>query len=458
MATSPAAVVLVVDDKRNMLSLMAKVLRGVANVLTADRGDTAMAVLARETVDVVLCDLRMPDVDGLAVFRECKRLQPRAKFILMTAHATVDTAVSTLKNGAYDYLTKPFDPELARDIVQRALYSGPPRPEIEKEDEILPGVHGRSRTMREFANVVQTLAATEKRVILVGEPGVGKRRVAQAIHRLSDHNQGPFVSANARTMSSEALEAGLVAEHVHETGPAGGLPPLLAQSMDGTLLLEEIDALPESIQARLCSVLERTVPVHDEASGSPRPPIRVLATCQIQSVEAVRRVLREDLWHRLGTAVITIPPLRCRDEDIPVLSARILAQCRASCSGSPTVGFTATAMEALVAFDWPGNVGQLESAIEQAYTVAAGGLVSVEHLPPEVRATEPGHSSWDTMTWAEALARGRAEAAHRYLVAVLRRFDGDVVKAAAVADVERESFYRLLRRYGIQPEGLRRAP
>lgn len=444
MSRSPGPVVLVVDDKRNMLSLMAKVLRGVAGILTADRGETAMSILARETVDVVLCDLRMPDVDGITVFRECKRLQPRARFILMTAYATVDTAVTALKHGVYDYLTKPFDPELARDIVQRALHSGPVRAVVRQADELLPGVHGRSRIMRELANVVRILATTEANVTLVGEAGVGKTRVAMALHRLSSRRDGPFVVMNGRSVSADGRESGQVGDI--ETPSASDL---FSQATGGTLLLQEVDAMSELLQSQLVRVLEAMEVRH--------PPIRLIVAGPLHPDEAVRSgVLREDLRRALGNAVVTISPLRRRDDDIPVLCAHLLEHYRTGPEGSKQgTGFTATAMEALVDFDWIGNVAQLKATIREASLLAEGDLIDIDHLPAEFRVTGPGHRSWDTMTWADALARGRSETAHRYLVAVLRRFDGDVVKAATVAGIERESFYRLLRRHGIQPEGFR---
>ncbi len=209
--------VLVVDDKPNMLRLMTKVLGGIAQVHTAGNGKDAVAILDSEVVDVVVCDLRMPDLTGLEVLALCKARQPRARFILMTAYATVETAITALKDGAYDYLMKPFEPDEVKTTVLRALHSLAPRPLVAEDDELLPGVHARSSVMRELAAVVQQIAATSISILVGGESGAGKGQLARAIHRLSAFREHPLYSLDCRT-----LPAGGVQEALTRVGPVGG--------------------------------------------------------------------------------------------------------------------------------------------------------------------------------------------------------------------------------------------
>ena len=194
--------VLVVDDKKNMLRLMAKVLKDDARVLTALRGDEAIEILREERVDVVLCDLRMPDLDGIEVLKACKKLRSQTEFVLMTAFASVGTAVEALRLGAHDYLTKPFEPEAARAVVLRALGRAQPSGDPNSSgSEILPGMIGQSPAMNELAHFVRQVAKSDATVLLLGETGSGKERVARAVHRLSLRSADPFCSRELRRHS-----------------------------------------------------------------------------------------------------------------------------------------------------------------------------------------------------------------------------------------------------------------
>ena len=437
--------ILVVDDKANMLRLMTKVLRDVAQVHTADSGTAALAALDAESIDVVLCDLKMPDLSGLEVLAACKARQPAARFILMTAYATVETAVAALKDGAFDYLTKPFEPDEAKATILRALHSARPRKAIAEEDELLPGVHARSAIMAELATVVRQIAPTDISVLIRGESGAGKETVARALHRLSARPDLRLHRLDCRVVEGRgvvgALERGTDARDVEAAG----------ESLTGTLFIREVDALGSSEQAQLGHLLEQ---LRGPATAS-GPAVRVIASTQ-RDLEALvaEGVFRRDLLHHIRVASLNVPPLRKRREDIPVLAAHILAETRPQEFGD--VGFTAGAMERLASVAWPGNVRELRSVIEHATAVAGNGPIAVESLPEWIRSDPSVQPPWETLSWSDALARGRVDVARRYLVALLKRFEGDVVKAAAQAKVERESFYRLLRKHGIQPDGFRR--
>ncbi len=452
--------VLVVDDKRNMVRLMSKVLRQDATVRTAECGADAIRLLEREPIDVVLCDLKMPDMDGLDVLRACQRLRPEAEFVLMTAYATVDTAVEALKLGAYDYLTKPFEPEHARQVVLRALARvALSRPELEtgRSAELLPGVLARSPGMTAVAELVRRVADSDTTTLVLGETGTGKERVARALHQLGPRSSGRFVALNCAALPGELLESELFG-HARGafTGAVADRKGLFEEASGGTLFLDEIGELRPSMQAKLTRALEeRRVRRLGEARER-AVDVRLIAATH-RDLEALVRTggFRDDLWYRLAVAVVRLPPLRERREDIELLAHHFLRTQAEGVRGRRFTGFSHAALAALLAFDWPGNVRQLRSAIERATVVGAGPELELADLPPELRGGPTAEGLADR-TWQEALERGRVDVGRRYLEAVLARFDGQVAEAAAHAGVERESFYRLLRRHGLDPAAFRR--
>jgi two-component system response regulator HydG len=450
--------VLVVDDKQNMLRLMAKVLREDARVRTASRGAEALRILEEEPVDVVLSDLRMPDMDGIEVLKRCKALRPEAEFILMTAYASVPTAIEALRLGAYDYLTKPFEPEAARAAVLRAIgRAATPLPEPSAgapREEVLPGMLARSAAMRELGSLVGRVAESDATVVLLGETGTGKELVARALHRLSPRSSQRFVAVNCAAIPAELLESELFGYVKGSfTGAAADRAGLFEEADRGTLFLDEIAEMRLSLQAKLTRALEeRAVRRLGDSSERPADARVVAATHRDIEGMVADRSFREDLWYRLNVAVLRIPPLRARGEDIELLASHFLRE-RSPTRGRKMIGFTRAAIAAMETYEWPGNVRQLRSAVERACVVSTHERIDVGDLPPEVVGTVPRERmSLADLTWSEAVEEGRIATARSYLEEVLRRHGGRVPEAAAHAGVERESFYRLLRRYGVQPD------
>lgn len=465
-AHSGASTVLVVDDKKNMLSLMKKVLRADARVLTAERGLDALKILEAEPVDVVLCDLRMPDMDGVEVLKLCKRVRPQAEFILMTAYASVATAVEALRLGAYDYLIKPFDPQSGRAVVVRAMgraaTSLPDHESAGEGDEVLPDMLARSPKMRELSKLTRRVASSDATVLLLGETGTGKERVARALHRLSHRSSQRFVAVNCAAIPAELLESELFGYVKGSfTGANKDRPGLFEEADKGTLFLDEIGEMRLSLQAKLTRALEERAIRRLGESRERQIDVRLIAATH-RDIEAMvqNESFREDLWYRLNVAVVRIPPLRDRREDIELLATHFLRELPRM-GDIQLCGFTPAAIEAMEQFDWPGNVRQLRAAVESASVICTEDRIDVGDLPPEVvklAGSEVSDSSLGVLTWSEAQEQGRREVARRYLKEVLRKHGGQVGEAATHAGVERESFYRLLRRYGIQPDEHRGAP
>jgi len=453
--------ILVVDDRENMVHLLQKVLRGDATVHTARSGAEALAALEAHALAVVVCDLRMPDMTGIDVLRASKRLSPAPAFILMTAYASVPTAIEAMREGAYDYITKPFEPESLRAVVLSALGQSAGAPSaphgIAEPLEPVPGLLGRSAVMSQLGAQVQRVASSEATALILGETGTGKERIARAIHALSPRARERMIVVNCAAIPIELLESELFGyARGAFTGASRDRAGLFEEAHQGTLFLDEIGELRPSLQAKLTRAVEEKCIRRIGDSRERSVDVRLVAATH-RDLEAMVRAgtFREDLWYRLNVAVIRVPPLRERKEDLELLASHFLRERGAGNPSLPQVGISAAALEALTKYDWPGNVRQLRAAVERASIEAGKEPINVQHLPREVttRAATELATSLTSMKWQEAIDFSRRDGGRRYLHAVLERFGGRIADAAAHAGVERESFYRLLRKYGVQPSG-----
>lgn len=451
----PRPVILVVDDKKNMLGLLTKILGPDMRVLTAQDGIEALALLEQHEIDVVLSDLRMPDMDGLDVLANAKKLRPQAEFILMTAYASVSTAIQALRLGAYDYLTKPFDPKDAKAVLQKAAGRALSRRGMtpHAEDEILPRMIGRSPSMKNLAQMVRKVAASTTTALILGETGTGKELVARAIHQLSPRREERFVAVNCAAIPAELLESELFGFVKGSfSGAQRDRKGLFEEAHGGTLFLDEIGEMRLSLQAKLTRVLEERAIRRVGDSAERSVDIRVIAATHRDLETLISKGdFREDLWYRLNVASLELPPLRERREDIELLAEHFLSQC-SSTAEDRIQGFSQEALGTLMAYDWPGNVRQLKAAIERAALLATGPKVELGDFSTTItkpRENTGGLEAFCDRPWAEAVEQGRIATARTYLEGVLERAGGSVSAAAKHAQVERESFYRLMRRFGV---------
>jgi DNA-binding NtrC family response regulator len=455
--------VLVCDDKENFTKLFRRILpEDRFDVTTAPDGDRAVALIAAVSFDVIVTDIRMPGADGRAVLREARARDADVEVVLMTAFATVPDAVGAMREGAFDYLAKPFEPDEALLVVERALERRRLRQQARDLRLALDGIHridnlvAKSPAMTPVLAMVKRAAASDATVLVTGDSGTGKEVVARAIHTAGTRGNARFVAVNCGAIPETLIESELFG-HVKGsfTGATADHRGLFEEADHGTLFLDEIADLPLAMQVKLNRALQEHVVRPVGGHGERAVDVRIVAATNVDlKARVAAGQFREDLYYRLNVLPIHLPPLRERREDVPVLAAFLLERHGTRRTPAPE-GFTAEALSALVRYDWPGNVRELENAIERALAVSDGPRIELEALPDEVAASvrpRLTQGAETRLTYREAVDLANDRASREYLMSLMRELKGNVTEAARRAGMERESLHRLLKRYGVRSE------
>jgi two-component system response regulator AtoC len=451
--------VLVVDDKEAYLSLFRRISPPDLEIVCAADGAQALARLSAERFDLVVSDIRMPGLDGLSLLRRVRDAGIDCEIVLMTAYGTIAEAVQAMKYGASDFLTKPFDPDAAVAAMEQALRRKVRATGKAKEPRLL----GESAAMKGIFDLVARAAASDATVAITGESGTGKELVAMAIHEASARSARRFVPVNCGALPDALIESELFG-HVRGafTGAATNKRGLFEEAHGGTLFLDEIGELPIGVQVKLTRALQQRAIRKVGANDEQQVDVRVVAATNVDLQRAVKEGrFREDLYYRLNVLAIALPPLRERRDDIPLLADALVS--RISIAAGRHRHLSPAAIACLVAYDWPGNVRQLENALARAAAVAVGEELGVDALPAEVRAAfgasvaapPPASRAPASLPYREALASERDRATRDYLVQLLSELQGNVTLAAERAGIERESFHRLMKRHGVRAEDYR---
>jgi len=449
-----ATTLLVADDDPVARDLLVEVLeRDGYRVRAAGGGADAVRLAESEVIDLALVDLRMPDVDGLAVLQRLTALHPTAPVVILTAFATIDTAIEAIRAGAYDYLSKPFRIEEIRMVVRRALEAQRlTRENLEyrrslRERYAVEGLVGQSPAMVSLYKLVARVAALDTTVLIEGETGTGKELVARAIHYASPRAPRPFVVVDCAALPETLVESELFG---HERGAFTGATRArrgLLETADGsTCLLDEVGELTPPLQAKLLRVLQEKVVRRVGGNEPIAVDVRIVAATNRDLRKRVEEgAFREDLYYRLNVVSIRVPPLRERREDVPLLAQHFLRRCAAA-AGKPVEGFAPEALAGLAAHAWPGNVRELEHAVERAVALASAPLILAEDLPPDVRGAPPPPPilPQPRMTLEEVKAW--------YVNTVLEETGGNKVRAAEILGIDRRTLYRILDRVPDEPE------
>jgi two-component system, NtrC family, response regulator AtoC len=380
---------LVVDDEPNMAWLFEQTFGREFRVQGARGGEEALAALEAEGADLVMLDLCMPGMDGMTALKALKRIRPHLPVVMMTAYATVKTAVEAIKAGAADYVMKPFDLDELRRVVENAL---PPAPGEPGAAVTRPaGMIGESPAMLEVYRKIRRVGPTDACVLILGETGTGKELVARAIHAASPRAARPFIAFNCAAVPENLLESELFGYAKGAFTDAKGRKPGRFELADGgTLLLDEVGDMPLSLQAKLLRVLESHTVEPLGAIRAVPVDVRVLASTHRDLKEMVRTGrFREDLYFRLAVVPVLLPPLRERPGDVPLLAAHLL-RTFAEKHGKGFYGFSPEALTILDRSSWPGNVRELRNLMEQVVVLWDGSTVEPEHLPELPGTSSPG--------------------------------------------------------------------
>jgi two-component system response regulator HydG len=450
--------VLIVEDKESLLRLLEKILAPGHQLTSAADGAQALRLVGENEFDVVLSDIRMPGADGFEVLRAVKARAPRTEVVLMTAYASVPKAVEAMKLGAYDYLTKPFDPDEVALVVARAA----DRAGRGTGGETIERLVGTSPEMAEALDLVRRAAPLDITVLVQGESGTGKELIARAIHEASPRRNGRFVPVNCGALPAELVESELFGHAKGAfTGAQGPKRGLFEEATGGTIFLDEIGDLPLAVQVKLNRVLQEKELRRVGENTPIRIDARVIAaTHRDLRAEVAAGRFREDLFYRLNVFELRAPPLRARKQDIPLLAGHFLRRFAAT-HQRPIDAIDPEALRVLVGYGWPGNVRELENVIERAVAVARTSTLGAADLPRELQEQPAGSlpsSVSVQLPYRHAVEFARDRASRDYLTALLREFHGNVSRAAERAGMERESLHRLLKRYSVRSDEFKRGP
>lgn len=437
--------VLLVDDEIAHLRTLERLFQKESyQVLAAEGGQEALDIVRDQPVNLVITDLMMPDLDGMDLLKLIRTIRPEVEVILMTAFGTVERAVQGMKEGAYDFITKPIKRQTivksARQALERQSLVAENRElkaqlaELTNERSIV----GQSASLRESLDLVRQVAASDVTVLLTGESGTGKELFARMIYELSDRSSQPFVAVNCAALPESILESELFG---YEKGAFTGANERKIGRFEaadrGTLFLDEIGELTPKVQVKLLRVLQEG---SFERLGSNKPvavDVRVVAATNRDLVEEMRSgSFREDLYYRLNVINITVPPLRDRIEDVPLLAEHFLDRFRTK-NRRDILGFSREALDALVGHSWPGNVRELENVVERAVVLDKDGIIELDDLPEHISET-PSESRTLTIPVGTSLEEIERRAIH----ATLRMTDGDKKLAAKLLGIAARTIYR----------------
>ena len=456
--------ILVVDDERSMRELLAIVLRREGyEVLLADNGRSAIDLLEREPVDLLISDIKMPDLSGVDVLRAAKKIDQDILGIMITAFASTDTAVEAMRLGACDYLSKPFDIDLLKMKVREKIENR----QLRQENVLLKrtlglshqfaNIIGRSEAMLDVFKMIETIARTNSTILLTGESGTGKGLVAQAIHFHSLRRDKPMVSLNCGALPENLLESELFG-HMRGafTGADSNKKGLLEVAERGTVFLDEIGEMSAVLQVKLLRVLQerrfRRVGGLEELQAD----IRVIAATNQDLARLIAEGrFREDLYYRINVIPISLPPLRERREDIALLAEHFVVKYNEQ-MGKSISGISHQAMELLLAYDWPGNIRELENVMERAVALEPTPAILPDSLPSTVR-SETIRPSAASVAASESLPEAGfdleahvKEIERGYIAEALKRAGGVQVKAADLLGMSFRSFRYYVKKYNLR--------
>jgi len=441
------AKILVVDDEAIVRESLQDWLRDAGyQVLTAENGPKALEVIGKEKPGIMIADLVMPGMDGIELMKRAKAQQPGIEVVIITAYASIPTAITAMKEGAYDYIEKPFCPERTELLVKKLAE----HQELVEENLSLrqkledhyrfENIITKSAKMQRVIEVIKVVAKSNATVLITGESGTGKELVARAIHSQSNRRSKPFIAVSCAALPESLLESELFG---HEKGSFTGAYAQKKGKFEfaegGTLFLDEIGEMSANIQVHLLRVLEEKEFTRVGGNEPIKVDVRVLSATNKDLRKAIeKQEFREDLYYRLNVVNIELPPLRERREDVPLLAQHFLNKFALE-NRKEISGFSPEAIELLLDYDWPGNVRELENAVERAVILAKDSLITVDDLPQESL----------SLGYSTASKRSIKEVEKEHILNVLHRTGDNYSEAARILGISRMTLYNKAKEYGF---------
>lgn len=449
---------LVVDDEQSIRRLCMTIGNTLGYLCTeAESAEAALGRLESDAPDLILTDLKLPEMSGVELLKQTKKLLPHTEVAIMTGHGSIESAVDAMKLGAYDYIEKPFRVEKMRLLLQRmaekvnlVTENEFLRERVTAEDN-LDGIIGTSAHIQDVLRMISRLKDTRTPVLIAGESGTGKELVARAIHFRGSMAQTPFVAVDCGSLVPTLMESELFGyEKGAFTGATKSKAGLFQAANGGTIFLDEIGELPQEMQAKLLRVLQekevRPVGSNDRVNVD----VRVIAATN-RDLEAAYRAgtFRKDLYFRLNVVTVHLPPLRDRRSDIPVLVHHFLDRY----AKASQIQVTPAAMKSLLQYDWPGNVRELENCIARAVTLGDSKTIDVADLPPAIRSEQAESGSARAPEASSLSTTALAEMERMTILRVFEQAHGDKALAGKMLGISRATLYRKLKRYNIPLRG-----
>jgi DNA-binding NtrC family response regulator len=456
--------VLIIDDERLVLmTLEALLKRHGYHVDTAPTAAQGLKVLKSRSPTLVLLDLRLPDADGLEMLERIKSELPEVQVIILTAHDSLHNAVESIKRGAFHFISKPYAPEELLSLVENALEKQfllrkaeelrEKTEQLEKRLEIAearPTAIFKSKPMQEIAELIDAMAPSDANVLIVGESGVGKEVIANAIHARSQRAERPMVKLNCAAFPQTMIEGELFGYVKGAfTGAMHDFPGMIAAANGGTLFLDEISDMPADLQTRFLRVLQEREYRPLGSTQTMKADFRAIASTNRPVTQALaENRLRSDLYYRLNTFQIEVPPLRKRKEDIPPLIAQFVKQFSQQL-GKPEPDISRDAFQKLLDYSWPGNVRELQNAIEYAVVLARQGLISMKELPTEIQ-LPPVLQQAELGALPRSGVQTLDDVERNAILQALAECRGNKKKAAELLGIQRPTLYNKMKRYAIE--------
>ena len=449
----PSGKLLIVDDEKVAVRNLEHVMKKEGYEVTATQsGANALAHLETQAYDVVLTDLRMEKVDGLQILRKVRESWPDTEVVLITGYATLESAVEAMKHGAFYYIAKPFRLDEVRKVVAEAMEKIRLRRENRALREQVEGFQGKVRIisqngdMQRLLDMTRQIAPTDCNVLITGESGTGKELFAQYLHHHSRRSEQPFIAVNCGAFSEDLLANELFG-HVKGayTGANTDRQGLMAAADGGTLFLDEITEMSPAMQVKLLRAIQEREVLPVGANTPVKVDLRFVAATNRDVPDMVKRgEFRQDLWFRLNVVNLHIPPLSGRREDVPLLAYHFLRKCAARME-KPVTEIAPETMDILKAYDFPGNVRELENIVERGVAIASGNIIEPAHLPDDLR-----ELSIRTFRKKEGRLPSLEEQERDYIRWVLQEAGGNQTLAAQILGIDRVSLWRKLKRYELE--------